>query len=245
MIYLDPVMWKYTASYAAHKSRKEHAIDANKLTYKVADVGGHRLYAVIYELEHAKAVFSSWGIPGRGISIRAAEQLLENIDSAVEVPFQSVEFPPEPTWTPEAPAHEALRQRILTFLERGAINPEEAKSQSQDVFLYPSGMAAVFTAKELLQDYRPGGINIELGITFHHTHELFHEGSPGGLKHIPTVDTEALDGLEDWLEKHKSEGGATFVFVEFPGNPTLETVDLPRLKKLVNYHIALRSSLKY
>jgi cystathionine gamma-synthase len=95
-------------------------------------------------------------------------------------------------------------------------------------------MAAIFGVKNLVQNYRPGFVNIELGITFHNTHELLREDSPGGWKHIPKVDKEALDELEAFLEKKKNEGrGATFVIVEYPGNPTLETPDLPRLKKLV------------
>ena len=195
MVYLDPVMWKYTAHHVAHKQRKEHAISADELTFKVVDVAGHRLYAVIFEPQHAKALIASWGTPGIGISIRGAEQLLEKINSAVEVPFESIESPPEPTWTPEGPAHDALRKRIAKLLERAAIDPDKAKARPEDVFLYPTGMAAVFTATGVLQDYRPGLVNVELGITFHNTHEYLREESPGGWKHIATVDKEALDGL--------------------------------------------------
>lgn len=233
-MYLDPIMWKYTASHVSHEQRKEFAISPDKLTFKVADVAGHRLYAVLFEPQYTKALMLSWGTPGLGLSIRGAEQLVEKIDSMVEVPFENQDSPPEPTWTPEGPSHEPLRQRIIELLHHGAIDPENVKSQSKDVFLYPSGMGAVFGVKNLIQDYRPGFTNVELGIVFHNTHELLHEESPGGWKHVPKVDKESIDGLEEWLEKQKSEGrGATFVIVEYPGNPTLDTPDLPRLKKLV------------
>lgn len=235
MIYLDPIMWKYTAGHVSHALRKDALISPDKLTFKVVDVGGHRLYAVLFEPQYTKSLMLSWGTPGIGISIRGAEQLVEKMDTMVEVPFESQDSPPAPTWTPEGPAHEALRERIVGFLRHGAIDLDKVKCQTKDVFLYPTGMAAVFCAKNLLQEYRPGLVNVELGIVFHNTHELLHEESPGGWKHVPKVDKEAIDGLEEWLEKQKSEGGgATFVIVEFPGNPTLDTPDLPRLMKLVS-----------
>ncbi|OAQ70668.1 cystathionine beta-lyase/cystathionine gamma-synthase [Pochonia chlamydosporia 170] len=233
MIYLDPIMWKYTAGHVSHALRKDALISPDKLTFKVVDVGGHRLYAVLFEPQYTKSLMLSWGTPGIGISIRGAEQLVEKMDTMVEVPFENQDSPPAPTWTPEGPAHEALKERIVGFLRHGAIDLDKVKCQTKDVFLYPTGMAAVFCAKNLLQEYRPGLVNVELGIVFHNTHELLHEESPGGWKHVPKVDKEAIDGLEEWLEKQKSEGGgATFVIVEFPGNPTLDTPDLPRLMKL-------------
>ncbi|TWU76944.1 hypothetical protein ED733_007089 [Metarhizium rileyi] len=233
MIYLDPVMWKYTAGHVSHQQRRQFAISPDKLTFKVVDVAGHRLYAVLFEPQYAKALMLSWGTPGIGLSIRGAQQLVEEIDTLTEVPFENPDAPPEPTWTPEGPSHELLRRRIVDLLQHGAIDPQKVTCQSKDVFLYPSGMAAVFIAKNLLQDYRPGFTNVELGIVFHNTHELLHEESPGGWKQVPKVDKETIDGLEDWLQGQKSEGrGATFVIVEAPGNPTLDTPDLPRLKQL-------------
>lgn len=234
MIYLDPIMWNYTAGHVSNKQRKDAAISPDKLTFRVVDVAGHRLYAVLFEQQHTKAVMESWGTPGIGLSIRGAEELLSKVNTMVEVSFENKDVPPEPTWTPEGPAHEGLRRRIVKLLHHGAVDPEKVKCQPKDVFLYPSGMGAIFSVKNLLQQYRPGFVNIELGITFHNTHELLREESPGGWKQFPTVDKEALDGLDLFLEKEKNEGrGATFVIVEYPGNPTLATPDLPRLKKLV------------
>ncbi|KHN94308.1 cystathionine gamma-synthase [Metarhizium album ARSEF 1941] len=244
MVYLDPIMWKYTASHASHQQRQQSAISPDKLTFKVVDVAGHRLYAVLFEPEHIKALMLSWGTPGIGLSIRGAEQLLGGIDTLTEVPFESPDAPPTPTWTPEAPSHELLRRRVVELVQHGAIDAQKTTCQPKDVFLYPSGMGAVFTAKNLLQDYRPGFVNVELGIVFHNTHDLLREESPGGWKHLRKVDQEGLDALETWLEGQRSQGsGATFVFVEYPGNPTLDTPDLPRLKQLVSYPLPPRVAL--
>ncbi|QUC20422.1 uncharacterized protein UV8b_04663 [Ustilaginoidea virens] len=233
MMYLDPVMWRYTKSHVAHELRREHAISPDRLTLKVVDVAGHRLYCVLYDPQHSRALMLSWGTPGLGLSIRQAEYLLDRVDTMVEVSFDDENAPPRPTWAPEGPDHEPLRQRINDLVHHGAIDPEKVKSQSKDVFLYPSGMAAVFTAKIILQDYRPNRTNVELGMVFHNTHELLREESPGGWKHFGSVDSEGLEMLETWLEKEEAEGrGATFVIVEFPSNPTLESPDLPRLKRM-------------
>ncbi|KJZ74939.1 hypothetical protein HIM_05670 [Hirsutella minnesotensis 3608] len=231
MVYLNPIMWKYTAGHVTREQRGVHGIKAEDVTFKVIDVAGHRVYAVLFEPQHEKALMLSWGTPGIGISIRGAECLLKQLHTMMEVPCDASD-PPEPTWTPEGPAHQALRQRIITFLHRAAIDPEKVQCKTKDVFLYPSGMGAFFHTKNLIQGYRPG-TNVELGIVFHNTHELLQEESLDGWKHIGKVDKNAIDSMEAWLEEEAKEGRkVSFAIVEFPGNPTLETLDLHRLKQL-------------
>ena len=223
-------MWPYTSGHVQHVMRKENAISSDKLIFKVIDIADHRLYAVLFEPQHMKALSLTWGTPGLNISIRAAERLLKGIDAAAEVPYKAGDAVPEPTWTPEGPAHELLRQRLVDVLRHGAIDAEKVKCQAKDVFLYPTGMGAVFTSKNVVQEYLPGGTNVELGITFHNTHELMHEESPSGFKHVGHVDEKAIDEFEAWLQ---SGAKVTYVIVEVPGNPTLESVNLKRLKQLV------------
>ena len=226
--YLDPIMWKYTTGHVQHAKRKEKAISPDKLKFKVVDIASHRLYLVLYEPQYTPALMTSWGTPGIGISIRGGEYLLKHIDTLVEVPFE-IDQPPAPTFTPEAPVHELLRQRVVELIKHGAKNPSEIDIvQSKDVFLLPSGMAGVFRVKNLLEEYRPGP-NVELGVLFHNTHELYEEESVGGLKHIGRIDDAALDELEAWLK----DNSPSFVTVEFPCNPSCGNVDLKRLYNLV------------
>ncbi|KAG6037766.1 hypothetical protein E4U41_004747 [Claviceps citrina] len=237
MMYLDPIMWKFTEHHVAREERKEHAISPDKLAFRVVDVAGHRLYCVFYEPQHGQALMLSWGVPGLGLSVRESEHLLKNIDTLIDVPFESKLNPPAPTWTPEGPAHDALRKRIIELLQHGANDPQLVQCQTSDVFLYPSGMAAIFEAKNTLQEYRPNRTNVELGIVFHNTHELLHEESPGGWKRFGKIDEEGMDQFEAWLDDEASQGrGVTFAIVEISGNPTLTTPDLPRLRKLSDKH---------
>lgn len=231
LFYLNPIMWPYTTSHVQNPQRKQHATSPDNLTFKVVDIAGHRLYAVLFSPQYTMALIGSWGTPGLCISIRGAERLLKGIDTAVEVPYTKGDAAvPAPTWTPEGPAHAPLRQRIVDILRNGAVDPAKVQCETKDVFLYPSGMGAVFHSKNLVQEYLPGGHNVELGVVFHNTHELMHEESAGKFKHLGKVDRAALDEMEAWLA---GGGKITYTIVEFPGNPTLESVDLARLKKLV------------
>ncbi|KAM0455384.1 hypothetical protein ACHAPV_000685 [Trichoderma viride] len=236
MVYLNPIMFPYTAGHVKNSHRDEAAIDPENLTFKCIDVAGHRVYAVIFEPQHTKALMLSWGNPGLGLSIRIAEHLLSNIDTLVEVPFDDYKNPPKPTFTPVGPAHQLLRERVNKFIHRASINPELVKSKPDDVYLYPSGMAGIYHTTNLIQQYRPG-TNIILGIVFHNTQHHLLEESPNGFKHFGKVDKQGLDDMETWLEGETKEGRkVSFVIVEFPGNPTLESTDLPRLKKLSEKH---------
>ncbi|KAL7790065.1 pyridoxal phosphate-dependent transferase [Trichoderma ceciliae] len=236
MLYFNPVMWPFTAGHVKNKHREEAAIDPEKLTFKCVDVAGHRVYAVLFEPMHTKALLLSWGAPGLGLSIRGAENLLESIETLVEVPFDDYMKPPKPTFTPDGPAHQLLRERINHFVHRASISPELVKSQPGDVRLFPTGMAAIFHTTNLVQEYRPG-TNVVLGVVFHNTHHHLLEESPAGFKLLGKVDRQGLDEMETWLEGETNQGrNVSFVIVEFPGNPTLESTDLPRLKKLSEKH---------
>ncbi|KAK5992437.1 Cystathionine gamma-synthase [Cladobotryum mycophilum] len=232
MIYLNPITWEYTRRFVAAKARGPKAISPDDLILKCVDVAGHRIYCILFDPAHTPAIMASWGNPGIGISIRGAEELLKNIDTFVEVPFDDLKNPPKPTWTPESPVHQALRERVHELVHHATIDPAKVTSQPKDVYVYPTGMAAVFHTTNNLLEYRPGHPVI-LGVVFHSTHHHLEEENHDTWKHFGKVDDQSLDEMETWLEEEiKAEKPVNFVIVETPGNPTLDTPDLPRLKKL-------------
>lgn len=233
MVYLNPIMIPYTRRHVSLEHRGPFVMKSEDLTFKAFDLAGHRVYAVFYNPMQTFGIIESWGQPGLGISIRGAEQLLKGVSTMVEVPL-SLDTIPKPTFTPENWAHAGLRARVHELVHRAAIDPADITCEVKDVFLYPTGMAAIYKTTNLLLKYRPGTA-VVLGIVFHNTfHHLFEE-SPSGFKHVGKVDEEAIDGFESWLEEErKAERPVSFALVEFPGNPTLETVDLPRIKTLVS-----------
>ncbi|KAH7163042.1 pyridoxal phosphate-dependent transferase [Dactylonectria estremocensis] len=232
LIYLNPELWPYTQRHVTLEGRGPHRMSADDVALKVVDIAGHRVYAVVYEPQNTFGVILTWGAPGLGISIRGGEELLRGVDTIKEVVFKGNDDLPAPTWTPESAAHKGLRERIIELLRRSPINPDNIQSTPSDVYLYPSGMGAIYHTTNLLMEYRPGTI-VVLGIVFHNTQHHLHEESPHGFKHVGTVDEAAIDGFENWLETEKQVSRpVSYAIVEIPGNPTLESPDLVRLRSL-------------
>ncbi|KAH7329015.1 pyridoxal phosphate-dependent transferase [Stachybotrys elegans] len=230
MLYLSPDMWAYTLRHITNKGRGEHVMRPEDVDLRCFDIAGHRVYAVLYQRQHTPGIMMSWGNPGLGLSIRGAEALLGEVQTLVEAPAGPA--PPPPTWTHESSAHAQLRERICELLHRAAPRPELVKCAPRDVFLYPSGMGAIWYTTRALMVYRPGTI-VVLGIVFHNTYHHLQEEYAREWKHFGDVRKEGVDELEAWLQSEKEAGRpVSFVLVEVPGNPNLETPDLARVKRL-------------
>ncbi|KAI9904854.1 hypothetical protein N3K66_001383 [Trichothecium roseum] len=268
LMFLNPVMWPHTRRHVALPERGVHALDPDAdVQYRCVELGSsdgndrHRLYVTLFDPAKRAGIMLTWAAPGIGVSIRGAEMLLPLVDSMREVvPSLSSSSsspawssPPEPTFTAENGSHAALRERISSLLRRAPRDPLAAQSRPEDVFLYPTGMAAVFHVNNALREIRPGVV-VVLGVVFHNTFTHLREECGGGWEHFGAVDEGGLDELEGWLDG-EGEGGVdgeerqgrqrqrqrrgrdvSYLIVEFPGNPTLETPDLKRLKKLSEKH---------
>lgn len=233
MLYLNPDIWPYTQRHVTLEHRGQHRLKADDVTLKCVEIAGHRVYAVYFEPQHTPSVVLTWGNPGLGISIRGGEELLKGVESMKELTFENNDLP-SPTWTPETSAHQGVRERIVELLRHAPIDPEKVKCEPKDVFLYQTGMAAIFHSTNLLAKERPGTM-VVLGIIFHNTYHHLIEECPHGLKHFGKVDKEGIDSFEKWLDDEAAAGrSVSYAFIEFPGNPTLDTPDLARLKKLVS-----------
>lgn len=178
---------------------------------------------------------SAWQNCGLGVSQRHAEKLLEGIEELKRVEG-GLEHVPEPTWIAEDGSHEALRERIVELLHRAPRDPDNVKCTTKDVFLYPTGMAAIWYMATWLSELRPGSA-VVMGIPFHNTYHHLVEEAIGGLVNFGAVDKNGLDEFEAWLDKEQAEGRkVSWLYAEFPGNPSLETPDIDRLKALSEKH---------
>ncbi|KAL2270223.1 hypothetical protein VTJ83DRAFT_2407 [Remersonia thermophila] len=210
------------------------------------DVHAHgavvRLYAVAYPTDRAPGALGVWQNYGVGISSRLAAALLPAARdgrarvlgwsaTAAEDAAPALEAIPQATHLPLGPAHEALRRRVagLAGGKGGAVRPE-------DVWLYPTGMGAVYRASQALHEVRGHGTVAVLGSVFHSSWALFGEGQ-GGMKHFGRCggDSRVIEELDEWLEGERQAGRKTaFIFAEFPCNPILVSVDLVRLKQVAD-----------
>ncbi|GKU05210.1 cystathionine gamma-synthase [Fusarium langsethiae] len=233
LVYLSPAIWPYTLHHITHSNRGESRVEKHNVVFKCVDIAGHRLYAILFNPATMPVMMLTWQNPGLGISLRGAEQLLKGIATIKEVSFDvEIENLPSPSWTPESEVHDALRERIVELLYRAPRDADKVKCTPRDVFLYPTGMAAIFYLNTLLTKRRPGTV-VALGVVFHNTYHHLIEECPQGMKHFGRVDSEGVSILEKWLKGEKEAGrSVSYVFVEVPGNPTLDTPDTARLKRL-------------
>jgi len=225
-------MLALTRKYGLSEKRDEYRLLREDLIFKCVEIDGIRLYLVYFPRVKVKGVSDAWQEPGIGLPMRLAESLLPHVDSASEIEC-NWENPPAPSYVPEGPSHERLRERICGLLHRAAIDPEKIKVTSRDVYLYPTGMAAIYYLDRLAARYRPGSV-VVLGSVFHNTfHLLRNRAGPSEFKHFPQVDTSGLDSFETWLREETDAGrDVSYAIVEFPSNPILVSADLHRLHAL-------------
>ncbi|KAI6116341.1 pyridoxal phosphate-dependent transferase [Pisolithus sp. B1] len=155
-----------------------------------------------------------------------------------------------------AHAKRALRRRIAGVLvhdtmddgphgpSAGALDAELGPSSrgvkdvtENDVFLFPTGMAAIWNAHQLALAVRPVARSVCFGFPYTDTLKILQKWGPGCHFFGHGQDSDA-DALENLLEQTSSENPSTppilAIFTEFPSNPLLRSPDLTRLRSLAD-----------
>ncbi|KAF3403789.1 hypothetical protein F1880_010235 [Penicillium rolfsii] len=139
-----------------------------------------------------------------------------------------------------AQAKVAVRRRIAGVLTADVELPEALEATSavgrvsgiseEDVFLYPSGMSAIFNSHQNLLTARGPLKSICFGFPYTDTLKILQKWGPGCLFY-GHGSSEDLDDLESRLKN-----GERFLalFTEAPGNPLLKTPDLVRIRGLAD-----------
>ncbi|OBZ67848.1 putative cystathionine gamma-synthase [Grifola frondosa] len=105
-----------------------------------------------------------------------------------------------------------------------------------DVFLYSTGMAAIWNAHQLALSVRPVAKSICFGFPYADTLKVLEKWGPGCYFLGHGLD-EDIDELEALLEKESASSTnppLLSLFTEFPSNPLLRCPDLPRLCSLAD-----------
>ncbi|KAK3939681.1 putative cystathionine gamma-synthase protein [Diplogelasinospora grovesii] len=240
--FLSPDIFRLATQFATNHHRDKDPktkLTPQELLFRVADVAAVRLYVVAYPVHKTPGIIGLWQNLGTGISTRLSEHLLTQIDSLTAHLFSANGGTleglavPEPTYLPEGPEHGGLKERVVGLLKREAI--KEVGVGKGDVYLYGAGMAAIYGAHQAMAKVRKGPV-VALGSIFPSTYHLFGE-SPSGFKHFGDVrkDSGVLEKLEGYIQGEKAEGREVgYVFVEFPSNPILVSVDLKGLRGLAD-----------
>ncbi|KAI9775199.1 MAG: hypothetical protein M1839_001387 [Geoglossum umbratile] len=132
-------------------------------------------------------------------------------------------------------AKQELRQRIANLLSVDIRPGDPAVVEASDVYLYPSGMSALFnTHQVLLTALGREKESICFGFTYLDTLKFLSGFGPGCL----FLGHSSLDLLETTLQQSGSYGDEKrpflALFCEVPGNPLLQSPDMQRIKRLAD-----------
>lgn len=111
----------------------------------------------------------------------------------------------------------ALRRQLAGFYD----------CAEDDVFLAPTGMAALYAALRAVNRRTPGRPTAQLGFPYVDTLKLQQRLGPGGIL------LHHLAGIESELEALLRRRPLAACFCEIPGNPLLGSADLRRLSPLL------------
>lgn len=97
-----------------------------------------------------------------------------------------------------------------------------------NVFLYPSGMAALANALAMVQSLRRDAKSIQLGFPYVDGLKIQTVRGPGA-HFFPDASPENLEAIRQLVENEAISG----VFCEVPSNPMLRTIDIPALSAML------------
>lgn len=163
---------------------------------------GYDVALAVFPKQDAPLAKSFWQHAGAIVSSRQSEDLLNGAPAG-------------------APGASARLRRRLGGLQQ--VSPD-------DVYLFPTGMAAIFEAYDAVRSAR-GGNTVQLGFPYTDTWSIQRKFGEGARY----IRYDKPDDL-DVVAAHIRENGAAAVFCEVPGNPLLRTVDLERLSGVLRAH---------
>lgn len=99
----------------------------------------------------------------------------------------------------------------------------------EDVYLFPSGMAAIYTAWRITQGENPA---IQFGFPYVDTYKILERFGDRPPWFFPVGSDTELSELEHRLTSER----ASALFCEVPGNPLLTTPDTSKLSRLCQSH---------
>lgn len=169
---------------------------------------------------------------GLGTPSRVAEASLQHLDKLRIVENENEEVKPK---SEKDPAHLVIRERIAGLLERAPLTVREKKVQADDVYLFQTGMASIYSVHTWLIDhFNNEQKSILFGFAFHHTIHVFDFFGPG-YKFLGLGTDADIEELEKWLKSEKAEGRKVqALWAEYPSNPLIVTPNLSKLRKLAD-----------
>ncbi|KAF6804703.1 cystathionine gamma-synthase [Colletotrichum sojae] len=137
-----------------------------------------------------------------------------------------------------------LRRRIAGILDRSRASPPKRSLETglpgqsterlaeHDVYLFPTGMSAIFNVHRFLLAVRGSMKSVSFGFPYVDTLKILQKFGPGCVFY-GNASEENLDQLQARLEDGERFLG---LFCEFPGNPLLTCPNLKRIRSLADQY---------
>jgi cystathionine gamma-synthase len=168
-------------------------------------VASENCFGVVTTSEGADSLKAFWQHTGLLVSTRRAESIL---NGEARNPGDNREL------------HLKLRERLANLYN----------CSSDDVFLQPSGMAAIHAALRVIMLRTPGAPTAQIGFPYVDTFKLQEKFGHG------TTMLHDLSHADTDLKKLLSRGKLAGCFSEVPGNPLLGSADLRKITPILREH---------
>lgn len=207
--------------------------EANQNTHNAAP---RRFYLVFFPAQVNANAMVFWRLTGTGISSRLAQSMHEHLNRICPAPVDKLFASNLDVFRELSDIHtdDIIRIRISKLLQRASINPaQSARFAPSDVFLYPTGMTAIYETNRLLQRWRSSH-TVVFGFPYELTLKLVQKYGVGCKFYGFGTEAE-LDEFEayicsEWQERRMVQS----VWCECASNPLLRTVDLQRIRRLAD-----------
>lgn len=209
---------------------------------KTKEEESYRIEAKIAVVFFPKAEFplakAYWQHSGEGISSRMGEYVLQELQITHNDLYQDKDkefktfieerFGRNLDLSFAKEAKLALKRRIAGEMDEHSKSSSDRKVSEEDVFLFPSGMASIFTAHQTLLKTLPNEKSVCFGFPYVDTLNILKKFGPG-VHFFGFGDDESLEELETQLANGEKILG---FFSECPSNPLLRTPNLKKVKEL-------------
>jgi cystathionine gamma-synthase len=176
-----------------------------RLDGAVEAVDPHAIFSVRFPAAARDTLKAYWQHTGQVVSSRLAERILTG----------------QPAQTDGTLEKRAIRERLAGLMG----------VDSGDVWLFPSGMAAIETAFRAFQRLRPSAKSVQFGFPYVDSLKV-QERLGRGARFFPRGDSGELEQLAQLAASEPLLG----LFCEFPGNPLLASPDLKQIQELSRQH---------
>jgi len=178
-------------------------MDSRRAVVRLHDGGRLGVVAACFAPGHAETARAYWQHTGDGVSSRLAEACLNGSTVAAG-----------------AEAKQTLRRRVADL----------ANADPDNVFLFPTGMTAIYTIHRALGRVYPERRAAQFGFPYVDTLKILEKFGPGA-----TFFPRGADADLDILATAASSEALSGIFTEVPSNPLLTTPKLMRLAALCRF----------